>query len=71
MLCSPHIFFFRFCIWRSFKNKSNVCHVFCIDLYMLDVTHSQVDVETGFGVVSLILIFFINFRFNKITFGLL
>jgi len=32
---------------------------------MLDVTQSQVDVETGFGVASLILIFFINFSFDK------
>jgi len=32
---------------------------------MLDVTHSNVDVETQFGVVSLILIFFINFYFKN------
>jgi len=32
---------------------SDVCHIFCEVLFMLDVTHSQVDVETEFGVVSL------------------
>jgi len=49
---SPH-FFFRFCIWRSSKNKSDVCHVLCEVLIMLGVTHSQVDIETEFGVVIL------------------
>ena len=53
----PHVFLFRFCIWRGFKNKSDVCHVLCVELFMLDVTHSQVDVKTEFGVVSLILVF--------------
>ena len=52
MPCPP-IFLFRFCIWRSSKNKSDICHVLCEVLFMLDVTHSQVDVETEFGVVSL------------------
>ena len=47
------LFLFRFCIWRSSKNKSDVCHVLCEVLIMLDVTHSQVDVETEFGVVLL------------------
>jgi len=54
---SPHIFLFRFCIWRGFKNKNDVCHVLCEELFILDVTHSQVDFETEFGVVTLILIF--------------
>jgi len=49
----PPLFLFRFCIWRSSKNKSDVCHVLCQVLIMLDVTHSQVDVETEFGVVLL------------------
>ena len=52
MPCSP-LFLFRICIWRSSKNESDVCHVLCEVLFMLDVTHSQVDVETEFGVVSL------------------
>jgi len=52
MPCPP-LFLFRICIWRSSKNKSDVCHVLCEVLFMLDVTHSQVDVETEFGMVSL------------------
>jgi len=43
---SPPLFLFRFCIWRSSKNKSDVCHVLRDVLFMLDVTHSQVDIET-------------------------
>jgi len=38
---------------------------------LLDVTHSQVDDETEFGMISLILIFFINFSFDKMIFGIL
>jgi len=49
----PPLFIFRFSIWRSSKNKSDICHVLCEVLIMLDVTHSQVDVETEFGVVLL------------------
>jgi len=30
------LFLFRFCIWRGFKNKSDVCHVLCEELFMLD-----------------------------------
>ena len=52
----PHFFLFLFCIWKDFKNKSDVCHVLCEELFMLDVKHGQVDLETGFGVVSLILL---------------
>jgi len=55
---SPHLFLFRFLIWRGFKNKSDICRILCEELFMLDVTHSQVDVETEFGVVSLNLMFF-------------
>jgi len=57
MPCSS-IFIFRFCIWRGFKNKIDFCHVLCEELFTLDGTHNQVDVDTEFGVVSLILIFF-------------
>jgi len=39
------------------KIKCDVCHVLYEKFFMLDVTHSHVDVETAFGVVSLILIF--------------
>jgi len=46
MPCRPH-FFSRFCILRGFKKKSDVCHVLCEELFMLDGRpHSQVDVET-------------------------
>jgi len=34
-----------------------VCHVLCEESFMFDVTRSHGDVETKFGVVSLILIF--------------
>jgi len=33
---SAHFFLFRFCILRSFKNKNDVCHVLCEELFMLD-----------------------------------
>jgi len=55
---SPPLFFVRVCIWRGLKTKYDVCHVLCKEFFMLDVTlHSSVDLETEFGVVSLILIF--------------
>ena len=54
---SPHFFLFRFCVWRGFKNKSDVWHVSCEELFMLGgKPYVQVDVETEFGVVSLILL---------------
>ena len=53
----PPLFSLRFCIWRGFKTKCDVCDVLCEELFMLDVTHNHVDVEIEFGVVSLILIF--------------
>jgi len=40
------LFLFRFWIWRSSKNKSDVGHVLREILFMLNVTHSHVDVET-------------------------
>jgi len=36
MKCPPSFFLFRFCIWRGFKNKSDVCHALCEELFMLD-----------------------------------
>jgi len=33
---SPHFFLSRFCIWRGFKNQSDVCHVSCKELFMSD-----------------------------------
>ena len=68
---SPHIFLFKFCIWRDFKKESGLCHVLCEEIFMLDVRHSQVDAETEFDVVSLILRFFINFSFDKMIFSIL
>jgi len=50
MPCPP-LFLFWFCVWRSSKN--DVCHILGEVLFMLDITHSQVDVETEFGVVLL------------------
>jgi len=55
---SPPLFSLRVCISRGFKTKCDVCHVLREKFFMLDVTHSHVDVETEFGVVSLILIFY-------------
>jgi len=55
---SPPFFSLRVCIWRGFKTKCDLCHVLCEELFMLDVTHSYIDVEIEFGVVSLILIFY-------------
>jgi len=56
MPCPPH-FSHRVCncIWRGFKTKCEVCHVLWEEFFMLDVTQSHVDVETEFGVVSLIM----------------
>jgi len=34
MLCPPPLF--SLFIWRGFKNKSDVCHVLCEELFMLD-----------------------------------
>jgi len=53
----PHFFLFRFCIWRGFKNKSDVCHVLWEEIFMLDGRpHIAKLMLTEFGVVSLILL---------------
>jgi len=31
----PTFFLFRFCIWRGLRNKNDVCHVLCEELFML------------------------------------
>jgi len=36
MPCPPHFFLFRFCLWRGFTNKSDVCHAFCEELFISD-----------------------------------
>ena len=64
------LFSLRICIWGGFKTKCDVCRVLCEDFFMLDVTHSHVDVETEFGVVSLILIFLEIFT-SKMIFSIL
>jgi len=56
MPCPP-TFSRRVCIWRGFKTKCYICHVLCEEFFMLDITHTYADVETEFGVESLILIF--------------
>jgi len=53
---SPPTFFSGF-ICRDFKTKCDVRHVLCEGFFLLDVTHSYVDIEIEFGVVSLILIY--------------
>jgi len=53
---SPHFFLLGFVFGEV--SKLNVTFVtFCVEFFILDVTHSHVDVETEFGVVSLILIY--------------
>jgi len=66
----PPLFSLRACIWRGFKTKCDVCHVLCEEFFILDVTHSYVDVEREFGVVSLILIYLQIFT-SKIIFSIL
>ena len=51
----PPLFSLSVCIWRGFKTKCDLCNVLCEEFFILDLTHSYVDVETEFGVVSLIL----------------
>ena len=71
VLSPPNIFLFRFCIWRGFKNKSDICHVLCEELFMFDVVHiAKLMLIQGLA-WSLILIFFINFCLDKIIFSLL
>jgi len=54
---SPHFFLFRYCVWGGFKNKSDVCHVLCEELFMLGGRpHTAKLVLKLFGVVSLILL---------------
>jgi len=54
----PHFFLFRFCIWKVLKNKSDVCHVLCEELFMFDgrPNIAKFMLNTEFGVVSLILL---------------
>jgi len=49
----PPTFSLQVLYLEKFQKQSDVCHVLCEVLIMLDVTHSQVDDETEFGVVLL------------------
>ena len=52
-----HTFFSLGFVFGGFKNKSDVCHVLCEELFMSDGRpHSQADVGTEFVVVSLTLL---------------
>jgi len=53
----PPYFSLRFCIWRGFRTKSDVCHVACEEFFMLDVTAHIAMLMLKQSVVSLILIF--------------
>jgi len=67
---SPHFFLFRFSIWRGFKNKSDVCHVLCEELFMLDGRpHIANLMLKQFGVTSLILLVY-NFSVDKVIFSM-
>jgi len=48
----PAHFSLRVFIWRGFKTKCDICHVLCEEFFMLNITHSHVDVETEFGVTD-------------------
>ena len=53
----PPTFFSKFCIRKGFKNKSEVCHVLCEELFKLDSKpHIPKLMWKQFGVVSLILL---------------
>jgi len=52
---SPHFFFFRFWIWRGFKNEI-VCHVLCEELFMLDGRSHIAKLMLKQSLVSLILL---------------
>ena len=45
MSCPP-TFSLRISVWRGIKTECDVCHVLCEEFFILDVTHSNVDVET-------------------------
>jgi len=56
MPCPPYFFLLGFVFGEV--TKPNMTFItFCVKSFMLDLTHSNVDVETELGVVSLILIF--------------
>ena len=60
-MCHVPTFFSLGFVFGEVSKLSDVCHMLFEELIMSDATHSQVDVETEFGVVSLILIFAYKF----------
>jgi len=74
MPCPLHFFLFRFCIWRGFKNKSDVCqycHVLCEELFMSD---GRLHLAKLMLKQSLLwyhwFCWFINFSFDEIIFNI-
>jgi len=70
---SPHFFLFRLCIWRGFKNKSNVCHILCKELFKLDgrLYIAKFMLKRSLvccGITGFCL--FIHFSFDKIIFSI-
>ena len=66
----PPLFLFRFCIWRSSKNKSDVCHVLCeVLIIMLDVTQSQPKLMLKQSLVryyQILLVYQLQLQYNDI-----
>jgi len=56
MPCTPTFFSLGF-VFREVSKKGGVFHTLCEELFMLNVTHSQVDTEIEFGVVPLMPLF--------------
>ena len=53
-MSSIHFAIYILCLERfGFKNKSDICHVLYEEVFMLDVTRSNLDVEKEFGIVLL------------------
>jgi len=67
----PPLFLFRFCIWKGFKNKSDVCHIFCEELFMLDGRPYIAKLMLKQSLVWYHwFCLFINFSFDKIIFSI-
>ena len=67
---SPHFFLFRFCIWRGFKNKSDICHVLCEEVFNLVGRPRIAKLMLKQSLVwNHWLCWCVNFSFDKITFS--
>ena len=63
----PPLFLFRFCIWRSSKSKSDVCHVLCEVLFMLDIAKLMLKQSLmWYHWITLVY----QFNFNKMIFNI-